>query len=44
MASSGFASAASSRLSFFQALLCVSGALIVFAPFLMLRDYGGEFG
>ena len=41
MASSGFVSAASSRLSFFQALLCVSGALMVVAPFLMPRDYRG---
>jgi MFS transporter, DHA1 family, solute carrier family 18 (vesicular amine transporter), member 1/2 len=36
MAASGFASAASSRLSFLQSLLCVSGALIVFVPILML--------
>ena len=36
MAASGFASAASARLSFLQVLLCVSGALIVFVPFLML--------
>jgi MFS transporter, DHA1 family, solute carrier family 18 (vesicular amine transporter), member 1/2 len=38
MAASGFASAASSHLSFSQVLLCVSGALIVFVPLLMLRD------
>jgi hypothetical protein len=38
MAASGFASAASARLSFFQVLLSVSGALIVFVPFLLLRD------
>jgi MFS transporter, DHA1 family, solute carrier family 18 (vesicular amine transporter), member 1/2 len=44
MASSGFASAASSRLSFFQALLCVSAALILFTPFLLIRDYRSEFG
>jgi hypothetical protein len=44
MASSGFASAASSRLSFFQALLCVSALLILFTPFLLIRDYRGEFG
>jgi MFS transporter, DHA1 family, solute carrier family 18 (vesicular amine transporter), member 1/2 len=37
MAASGFASAASASLSFFQVLLCVSGALIVFIPLLMLR-------
>jgi len=36
MAASGFASAASTRLSFLQVLLCVSGALIVFVPLLML--------
>jgi MFS transporter, DHA1 family, solute carrier family 18 (vesicular amine transporter), member 1/2 len=38
MAASGFASAASTRLSFFEVLLCVSGALIVFIPVLLLRD------
>jgi MFS transporter, DHA1 family, solute carrier family 18 (vesicular amine transporter), member 1/2 len=38
MAASTFASAASTVLSFFQVLLCVSGALIVFVPLLMLRD------
>jgi MFS transporter, DHA1 family, solute carrier family 18 (vesicular amine transporter), member 1/2 len=38
MAASGFASAASPHLSFAQVLLCVSGALIVFIPVLMLRD------
>jgi MFS transporter, DHA1 family, solute carrier family 18 (vesicular amine transporter), member 1/2 len=38
MAASGFASASVSRLSFFQVLLCVSGALIIFIPVLMLRD------
>jgi len=38
MMASGFASAASARLSFFAVLLCVSGALIVFIPVLMLRD------
>jgi MFS transporter, DHA1 family, solute carrier family 18 (vesicular amine transporter), member 1/2 len=38
MAASGFASAASASLGFFHTLLCVSAALIVFAP-LLLRDY-----
>ncbi len=38
MAASGFASAASAHLSFAQVLLCVSAALIVFIPVLMLRD------
>ncbi len=38
MAASGFASASASRLSFFQVLLCVSGAMIVFIPVLLLRD------
>jgi hypothetical protein len=37
MAASGFASAASARLSFFQVLLCVSAALFVFVPLLLLR-------
>jgi MFS transporter, DHA1 family, solute carrier family 18 (vesicular amine transporter), member 1/2 len=37
MAASGFASAASPSLSFFHALLCVSAAMIVFIPFLLLR-------
>jgi MFS transporter, DHA1 family, solute carrier family 18 (vesicular amine transporter), member 1/2 len=38
MVASTFASAAATRLSFFQVLLCVSAALIVFAPLLMMRD------
>jgi MFS transporter, DHA1 family, solute carrier family 18 (vesicular amine transporter), member 1/2 len=38
MVASGFASASVSRLSFFQVLLCVSGALIIFIPVLMLCD------
>jgi len=38
MAASGFASAASSSLGFLQVLLCVSGALIVFIPLLLVRD------
>jgi MFS transporter, DHA1 family, solute carrier family 18 (vesicular amine transporter), member 1/2 len=37
MAASSFASAASASLSFFQVLLCVSGALILFMPLLLLR-------
>jgi MFS transporter, DHA1 family, solute carrier family 18 (vesicular amine transporter), member 1/2 len=37
-AASGFASAASASLSFFQVLLCVSGALFMFIPILLLRD------
>jgi MFS transporter, DHA1 family, solute carrier family 18 (vesicular amine transporter), member 1/2 len=37
MAASSFASAASGSLSFFQVLLCVSGALILFMPLLLLR-------
>jgi DHA1 family solute carrier family 18 vesicular amine transporter 1/2 len=37
MASSGFASVASSKLTFFQVLLCVSAALILFLPLLVLR-------
>jgi hypothetical protein len=44
MMASGFATAASSRLSFLQALLCVSAALILFTPFLLIRDYRSEFG
>lgn len=38
MAASTFASTASTVLSFFQMLLCVSAALIVLAPLLLLRD------
>jgi hypothetical protein len=38
MAASSFASAASTALSFFQVLLCVGGALIVFVPLLMVRN------
>jgi DHA1 family solute carrier family 18 vesicular amine transporter 1/2 len=38
MAVSGFASAASARLSFPQLLLCVSAVLILFTPLLMLKD------
>ena len=38
MAASGFASASVSRLSFFQVLLCVSGAMIIFIPVLLLRN------
>jgi MFS transporter, DHA1 family, solute carrier family 18 (vesicular amine transporter), member 1/2 len=37
MAASGFASAASASLSFFHVLLCVSAAMIVFIPLLLLR-------
>ena len=37
MASSGFASAASTRLSFFQILLSVGVALLVFTPLLLLK-------
>ncbi|MGH7059059.1 MAG: MFS transporter [Stellaceae bacterium] len=37
MAASSFASAASGHLSFFQTLLCISAALVVFIP-LLLRD------
>ena len=37
MAASSFASAASVNLSFFQVLLCVSAALFVFIPLLLLR-------
>jgi MFS family permease len=37
MAASSFASAASASLSFFQVLLCVSAALILFIPLLLLR-------
>jgi MFS transporter, DHA1 family, solute carrier family 18 (vesicular amine transporter), member 1/2 len=37
MAASSFASMASASLSFFQILLCVSAALIVFTPLLLLR-------
>lgn len=37
MASSGFAAAASSRLTFLQALLCVSAVMLVFAPLLVLK-------
>jgi MFS transporter, DHA1 family, solute carrier family 18 (vesicular amine transporter), member 1/2 len=37
MASSGFASAASTRLSFFQILLSVGAALLVFTPLLLLK-------
>jgi MFS family permease len=37
MAASSFASAASVHLSFFQVLLCVSAALFVFIPLLLLR-------
>jgi MFS transporter, DHA1 family, solute carrier family 18 (vesicular amine transporter), member 1/2 len=37
MAASSFASVASTSLSFFQVLLCVSAALIVFIPLLLLR-------
>jgi MFS transporter, DHA1 family, solute carrier family 18 (vesicular amine transporter), member 1/2 len=39
MASSAFASVAASRLSFFQTLMCVSVALLGFAPLLMLKDH-----
>ena len=39
MASSAFASAASSRLGFFQTLMCVSLALLGFTPVLMLKDH-----
>jgi hypothetical protein len=38
MAASAFASAASQALNFSQALLCVSGVLIVFVPVLMRRS------
>jgi MFS family permease len=38
MASSSFASAASQRLSFSATLLCVSAALIVFTPLLLLKE------
>jgi MFS family permease len=38
MAASGFASASASQLSFFQVLLCVSGAMIIFIPVLLLRN------
>jgi hypothetical protein len=38
MAASTFASAASTVLSFFQVLLCVSAALILLLPLLMLRS------
>jgi MFS transporter, DHA1 family, solute carrier family 18 (vesicular amine transporter), member 1/2 len=44
MAASGFASVASAKLSFFHTLLCVSGALTVLTPFLMLRGYRSELG
>jgi MFS transporter, DHA1 family, solute carrier family 18 (vesicular amine transporter), member 1/2 len=37
MVAGGFASAASPSLSFFHVLLCVSAAMIVFIPFLLLR-------
>jgi MFS family permease len=37
MAASSFASAASAHLSFFQVLLCISTALFVFIPLLLLR-------
>jgi MFS transporter, DHA1 family, solute carrier family 18 (vesicular amine transporter), member 1/2 len=37
MAASSFASAAAPSLSFFQVLLCVSAALILFTPLLLLR-------
>jgi MFS family permease len=37
MAASSFASAASARLGFLQVLLCVSGALFLFIPVLLLR-------
>ena len=37
MAASSFASAASAHMSFFQVLLCVSAALFVFIPLLLLR-------
>jgi len=43
MMASGFVSAASNRLSFLQALLCVSAALIVFTLFLLLREDRNEF-
>ncbi|HEY1299960.1 MAG TPA: MFS transporter [Stellaceae bacterium] len=38
MEASGFASAASGHLSFLQTLLCVSAALVVFIPLLLLRE------
>jgi MFS family permease len=37
MASSGFAAATSSRLTFLQVLLCVSAAMVVFTPLLVLK-------